>query len=108
MSIKYNEYLLLELFNSEPLIIDREAEIYKYQIKGEMGFELTLYFSVYDQYATVRLGCKELKKPIFEVDMENVVEIRAGKEKISFFKQESQEPVFQVRISPSFMLDISL
>lgn len=108
MAIKYDEYLLLELFCSEPLIIDAEAEIYKYQIKDKLGFELILYFSVYDQYATARLEHKGIDKPIFEVELKNVQEIRADKEKLSFFRQESNEPVFQVMILPSFMLDLSL
>lgn len=108
MAIKYDEYLLLELFCSEPIIIDAEAEIYKYQIQDKIGFELTLYFSVYDQYATVRLEYRGIVKPIFEVELKNVQEIRADKEKLSFFRQKGNEPVFQIIILPSFMLDLSL
>jgi hypothetical protein len=108
VAIKYDEYLLLELFCSEPIIIDVEAEIYKYQFKDKVGFELTLYFSVYDQYATARLEHNGMERPIFEVELKNVQEIRADKEKLSFFRQENNEPVFQVMILPSFMLDLSL
>ncbi|UFJ41429.1 hypothetical protein LOK74_02515 [Brevibacillus humidisoli] len=108
MSIKFDEYLLLELFESEPIIIDSEAEIYKYQKKDNIGLAIILYFSVYDQYATVRLEHKDIIKPLFEVEINNLRLIDADNEKISLFKQESKEPAIQIIISPSFMLDISL
>ncbi|MDP4095828.1 hypothetical protein OIN60_03360 [Paenibacillus sp. P96] len=108
MAIKYDEYLLLELFCSEPIIIDADAEIYSYRIKDKIGFELTLYFSVYDQFATARLEYKGKDRPIFEVELNNVQEIKADKEKLSFFRQDTNEPVFQIMILPSFMLDLNL
>ncbi|MCY7478755.1 hypothetical protein [Paenibacillus larvae] len=107
MAIKYNAHSILELFNSEPIVIDSEAEIYKYQINDKAGFELILYFSVYDQNVTVRLEHKGLENPIFDVEIKNVKEIKADREKLVFFKQEKYEPAIQVIISPSFMLDFS-
>ncbi|BCB02174.1 hypothetical protein [Bacillus sp. KH172YL63] len=108
MAIKYNEYLMLELFNSEPIIIDREAEIYKYQMQGFLGLELAFSFSVYDQYVTIRLDHNQLQNPLYDIEIQNVEEIRVEKSKLIVLKQQSKEPVIELNITPNFMLDLSI
>lgn len=108
MAIKYDEFLLLELFNSEPIIIDREAEIYKYQIQGSLGLELAVSFSVYDQYVTIRLDHFQLQNPLYDIDIQNVEEIKVENSKLIVIKQQSKEPVIEVKFTPNFMIDLCI
>ncbi|WP_047982070.1 hypothetical protein [Ornithinibacillus contaminans] len=108
MAINYDEYLLLELFNSEPIIIDREAEIYKYQMQGSQGLELAFSFSVYDQYVTIRLNHDQLQNPLYDIEIQNVGEIRVEKSKLIVLKQQSKEQVIEVEVTPNFMIDLSI
>lgn len=107
MSIEFDEYQLIELFESEPTIIDKEAEIYQYQLKDKLGLELFLYFSVYDQYVAIRLEHRELGIPIYDVEVKNVEEIRADNVKLLVIKQ-NQDQVAEIMLKPNFNLGLSL
>ncbi len=108
MAIKYDEYLLLELFNSEPIIIDKEAEIYKHKMQGPLGLEISFSFSVYDQYATIRLDHNQLQNPIYDIEIQNVEEIRVENAKLLVIKQQSKEPVIEIKVTPNFMIDLCI
>ncbi|NLZ49193.1 MAG: hypothetical protein GX895_10505 [Clostridiales bacterium] len=60
MYIKYDEYEMLELFNSEPISIGSVEEgelIYSY--KDNQDFSITLFMNVYAQLAELTLSYKE-------------------------------------------------
>lgn len=108
MAIKYDEYLLLEIFNSEPIIIDKEAEIYKYKMQGPLGLEIAFSFSVYDQYVTIRLDNKHLQNSLYDIEIQNVEELRVENAKLLIIKQQSKEPVIEVTVTPNFMIDLCI
>ncbi|KMY31474.1 hypothetical protein ACZ11_04350 [Lysinibacillus xylanilyticus] len=108
MALKYNEYLLLELFNSEPILIDKEAEIYKYKMQDPLGLEIAFSFSAYDQYATIRLDHKQLQNPLYDIEIHNVEEIRVENAKLLIIKQKNKEAVIEVKVTPNFMIDLCI
>ena len=106
MSLTYDGYELLELFCSEPNIIDKDAEIFTYNFEDKHGFLFKLYFSVYDERATVRLENKDLENPVFDIELSNVKKIKADSEKLSIYLREDKE--VRIYFKPSFTLDIDL
>ncbi|MCI1696856.1 hypothetical protein [Aneurinibacillus aneurinilyticus] len=107
MSIRFDEYKLLELFGNEPKVIDEEAEIYVYSTGYVDEFLFELYFSTYDERVSVRLEYKNLSNPIFEVGLDNISRIICDEEKIEFCR-DIENPVLRIYIRPSVTLDIDL
>ncbi|MEK4171447.1 hypothetical protein MHI22_07740 [Lysinibacillus sp. FSL L8-0312] len=108
MAIKYDEYLLLEIFNSEPIIIDKEAEIYKYKMQDSLGLEIAFSFSVYDQYVTIRLDNKQLQNPLYDIEIQDVEEIRVENVKLLIIKQQNKEPAIEIKVKPNFMINLCI
>ncbi|AUM95030.1 MULTISPECIES: hypothetical protein [Clostridium] len=74
MYIKYDEFELLELFNSEPISIGNiEAGELIYSNKDDKGFSITLFISVYEQLAELTISYK--KNVIFDCKLKNVISI---------------------------------
>lgn len=105
MVIKYDEYALLELFCSEPIVIERDAEIFQYQKNDSFGFKLTIYFSAYDQSATVSLEHEHLERPLYDIALKHVTAIRANKNKLSIYLS-NEEKVIEISFEPNFIMDI--
>ncbi|CAM2895963.1 hypothetical protein HAHI6034_01735 [Hathewaya histolytica] len=102
MYIKYDEYEMFELFNSEPVSIGSVEEgelIYSY--KDNQDFSVTLFMNVYAQLAELTLSYKEniifnskLKevKTIEKVDGVLIIHISDGKRiRLKFYPQVGVE-----------------
>ncbi|MDA7028017.1 hypothetical protein PJ311_15700 [Bacillus sp. CLL-7-23] len=76
MFIKYDEYELLELFESEPDSIadDPDAGILIYSYKDNQDFELILTLDVYQ--LTCSLGITYKDFIVFSADFQNVTSIK--------------------------------
>ncbi len=55
-------------------------------MQGPLGFEIAFSFSVYDQYATIRLDNKQLQNPLYDIEIQNVEEIRVENAKLLIIK----------------------
>lgn len=107
MYINYNEYELLELFCSEPNVIDKNAGIFLYNTKDKFGFKFALYFSIYDKQVTIRLSHNDLANPIFDISLNDVGKIGADSERLCIYRK-SNNPIVVVYFKPSFTLAIEL
>jgi len=76
VSIKYDEYDLLELFGSFPIMLcdDYDVGIYYYSYTDSCGLEVSLNFSVYEQKCGMGLSINNICH--FEIDLSNVVYLR--------------------------------
>jgi hypothetical protein len=74
MYIKYDEYELIELFNSEPISIGsiEEGELI-YSNKDNKDFSITLFINVYAQIAELTLSYKN--NAVFNCKLKKVVSI---------------------------------
>lgn len=106
MFIKYDKYDLLEIFESEPVVIDKDALIFKYQIENTLGFNFSLYFSAYDRSAVITLKYNSIANPIFDIDINKITEIVAINEKLIINCENHK--VIAVLFKPNFSLDIDL
>ncbi|GAC43357.1 hypothetical protein [Paenibacillus popilliae] len=107
MSIRFDEYKLLEIFCNEPKILVEEAEIYLYSTGYVKDFLFELYFSTFDEHVSVRLEHKHLVNPIFDIGLDNISTIRCDEEKIELCRDE-ENPVLRIYMKPSVTLDIDL
>lgn len=107
MYINYDEYELLELFCSDPNVIDKDAGIFLYDTKDKFGFKFTLYFSIYDRQVAIRLSHNDLINPIFDIALTDVEKIEADSEKLSIYRKSHNLKVV-VYFKPNFTLAIEL
>jgi hypothetical protein len=56
----------------------------------------------------IRLDHNQLQNPLYDIEIQNVEEIRVEKSKLIVLKQQSKEPVIELNITPNFMLDLSI
>lgn len=99
MTIKYEEYALLEFFCGFPEVLDEIAEVYQYFYRDKVGHIFSLYISTFDDIAVLKLKHKKLKDPLFSLCLEDVYEIEADKEKLTVI--DAGKPFVQVRLRPS-------
>lgn len=105
MFIKYDEFELLELFTNEPKEIDgKDAGIFVYKIDDDNGFQFTMYISVYENLCCLTLKHKNLEKPIFDFEIQNVIQITT-KESAVMIKQEGKDEMIVMHFMPNFSLD---
>ncbi|OYD07408.1 hypothetical protein [Paludifilum halophilum] len=100
----YDEYELLELFCSEPKVIDQEVGIYEYQMSSETGHTFTLYFSIHEETVIITLSHNKLMNPIFDISLKEVEKIKADSEKLVFTRND--KPTVMMYVKPSFTLEI--
>ena len=103
MSIKFQKYELLELFENFPKIIDEEAHIYLYSKKSEYGFELELFISQYEGTCIVTLYFEQNKRwTLYDFKINDVVELKVDENKLSIIKESEKsiiiyfKPIFQL------------
>ncbi|MBD1372160.1 hypothetical protein IC620_07265 [Hazenella sp. IB182357] len=104
MCIEYDEYNLLELFCSEPLIIDEEARIYRYETIDAVGFIFTLSFWGYEKNAFIRLEYQNLVNPIYDLQFKNVTRLKVDDEKLTIYQDEQAK--VRVYFKPNFTLEL--
>ena len=110
MSNLFNDYELLELFGSEPKIVDEEAKIFQYLAQDNYGFSLTLFISVFEEYIVLRLEHESLTNPIFDIEIKDIIKIKGNGEKIIFvYKADGiGEKNAKIYFKPNFTLDVDL
>jgi hypothetical protein len=99
--IEYQEYELLELFESEPIVINKDACIYTYKHTDKFEFRLELYFSAYDQCYSISLWYKNFANSLFDIGFNNVKKIVCQKDKL-IIEQENKEKDAVVYFTPTY------
>lgn len=102
----YDKYQLLELFESEPKVMDENAEIYLYSTLNKYGFKLDLYLSTYDMNVVITLKYKEINYPIFDISLSEVTKVDVSYKKLSVYKNNGIDPVVVISFEPNFRLYI--
>ncbi|UQZ47912.1 hypothetical protein M1D69_01120 [Bacillus sp. PK3-037] len=76
MFTTYNEYDLLELFESEPISVSSDplAEVFMYSIQDMKGYKLILTMDVYALECNLSLAFNELL--VFESKFKNVTQLK--------------------------------
>ncbi|HEV2601617.1 MAG TPA: hypothetical protein VGT41_04920 [Candidatus Babeliales bacterium] len=114
----YERYTFLEFFDREE-VIELEASILRYIMFLEDGSIFSLYFSLHEGYAAIKLGFNNTDKSIFEISINGLNRISCTDDSLCFFKRSKdipfpyqdlqlKEPFLIVRVKPtvSFQCDI--
>ena len=88
-----DKYELLELFESEPKIIDEEAGEYEYKKEDVFGFTLEMAIFLYDAHCSLTLKHKALKYPIFDLGFDKIDYIKCKDEKLFIHQAGSKKDV---------------
>ncbi|MFD1425586.1 hypothetical protein [Kroppenstedtia sanguinis] len=93
--IKYNEYELLELFESEPEPLhEEEAGMLYYTHKDHHGFEAVMYISIYENYCRLSVSHENLEKPIFQLELHEVQSIKGKEDRLIITRKGKENIVF--------------
>lgn len=77
MFIKYDEYDLLEFFETEPdYIIDEETGKLMYVKEDKYGMKMIFHMDVYEQTCSVSINYREYTSSIIEYSVKSVTRIR--------------------------------
>ena len=106
MFIEYDEYELLELFESKAVsIYDEEAGKYMYVKTDKYGMKLILHIDVYEQTCSLSLTYEKYTKAIFEIN-ETAVKRLIKKEATLEVVNNLDESVLKVYFRPNFSIKI--
>lgn len=104
MDIKYDEYELLELFESEPEdFLIEGAGVYLYRKIDSLGFKLIMIMSVYEN--TVNLSLSYNEECVFDVNMESVERVYIHNDILHIQCSEEKKEI-EVRFKPHFAIYI--
>lgn len=98
-----DQYDLLELFESEPKIIDEQICIYEYKKQDSHGFIFTMYLNYYDEFCSLTLEHKNLKTPIFDLRYNNVNNIEAKNDNL-VINQTNKYQKIVIYFKPNYTL----
>ena len=102
MFIKYDEYELLELFESEPIAIsDKEAGMFIYTKTDKNSVKIVLSISVYERECILSLSLKE--RLLFEIQL-NRVEYLASENKCLRIHQSNSTHEHLIHFEPSIFI----
>ncbi|WP_226675723.1 hypothetical protein [Rossellomorea aquimaris] len=102
MFIKYDEYELLELFESEPTpIFEEEQGILQYSKVDDAGIQLIFTMSVYECRCKFSLYLKKLEARLVEFEFNNVAALTKSEEKLLIYTEENNDP-FTIFFKPRF------
>lgn len=101
--MRYREHDLLELFESEPNIIDEEAGIYIYKRTNEYGFTFVFYFSMCEGRCIITLMYQNFINPIYDMVFDDVQEIECSEERL-IIKQKNKTESIIVYFKPNYSL----
>ncbi|MFC4597666.1 hypothetical protein [Cohnella hongkongensis] len=100
MFTSYNEYELLEIFESEPVAIgESEAGMFICRKEDAFGFKLTMTVSIYERECLLALTYPNLKAPIFDLKL---VEVQKISTKNAVLNIDYCEKTISIRFNPSF------
>ncbi|MES9700999.1 hypothetical protein ABWK42_28160 [Bacillus sp. JJ927] len=104
MHIQYDEYELLEIFESEPEdYFIPGAGVYRYSKMDNLGFELVMIMSYYED--TVKLKMLYKDKRIFETNIESVKRVYSRNDTL-YIQCTNEKKVLEVRFKPHFTINI--
>ncbi|EEG76139.1 conserved hypothetical protein [Dethiobacter alkaliphilus AHT 1] len=104
MFIQYDEYELLELFESEPILIaEKEAGMFIYSLSNALGFKLVMSLSVYENQCNVSLSYVD--DIIFDIQLSNVKSMKSDGKQIRINRKENKIDVI-IGFKPNFSLRI--
>lgn len=102
MIIKYDEYEMLELFESEPTpIFEEEQGIFQYKKEDEAGIQLIFIMSIYERQCRFSLNIKKLESRLVEFELNNLVELAKSEERLLLYTKEARDP-FIINFNPIF------
>lgn len=100
----YDEYELLELFESEPEEIHQEgAGFYMYNKVDKLGFQLLLYISHYEKKCGISLSNDMYNWTIFEFELYHIESIRNENECLKI-RGNSGKTEVDIQCKPHFSL----
>src|SRR3989304_6662992 len=80
---KYNEYDLLELFESEPKqLYEEDVGIYTYSKEDQYGFTFIFYLSIHEGTSILSLLHKDLKYPIFDLTFHDIEDVECKENRL--------------------------
>ncbi|PFJ14639.1 hypothetical protein COD67_23210 [Bacillus cereus] len=104
MHVQYDEYELLEIFESEPEdFITPGAGVYRYCKMDKLGFKLNMIVSYYED--TVQLDIVYKERYIFETKMESVKRIYTRNDSLYIQGTEEKKKI-EVKFKPHFTVKI--
>ncbi len=100
----YDEYELLELFESEPEELYQEgAGFYMYKKVDKLGFQLLLFISYYGKECTISLSNDEYNWTIFDFELHHIESIRNENECLKI-RGNSGKTEIDIQCKPHFSL----
>jgi hypothetical protein len=106
MFIQYDEYELLELFESEPVTIgEKEAGMFIYSKTDSFSVELVMTFSIYEKKCKLSLNHLNYATPIFDVKLRDVERIICNNKQLKIQRNNS-EMCIEVTFKPNFSINI--
>lgn len=107
---------MIEIFESEPHVLDEEADIFKYSRTDRFGFTLSLYLSAFEESTVVTLKHRDLSQALFDHILQDVVELVCKEDDSLHFYRDSDlqpinpdlapEPVLTVLTKPHFRIEV--
>ena len=88
--MKYDEYELLEMFESEPIFLaTKEAGLYRYSYIGKNNVKIVLYISVYENECDISLYLHE--NPLFKAELTDVEFIRQDENRLRIHQNNADK-----------------
>ena len=105
MSIDYEAYELLNIFENEPYTPQEGSGIFSYKtLSDKNGFIFLLDFSDYENIGNITLRHSGCVDDIFSIDLENLTAIKANDEKMDLFSIDKSNPFITVYFKPGYSL----
>jgi hypothetical protein len=93
MFIKYDEYELIELFESEPTpIFEEEQGIFQYSKEDNAGIQLIFTLLVYESRCQISLNLKKFESRLVEFEFNNVSKFAKSEGRLLIYTEENTEP----------------
>lgn len=100
----YDEYELLELFESEPEeLFEEGAGFYMYKKTDELGFQILLYISYYEDMCSVSLSNDKYSWTIFEFELYFIESIKNESDCLKI-RGDSGKIEIDIQFKPHFSL----
>lgn len=114
-SIDYDYYRLIEIFESEPRVLDEEVHIFQFSKADRFGFTLSLHLSALEDTAIVTLMHRDLPYALFDHILHDVVKLVCkDDDSLRFYRAHDlpvahpdlvPEPVLTVLTKPHFRIE---
>ena len=102
MFIQFSEYDLLELFETEPVLIgEYEAGMCIYSKTDDFGFKLVLTISVYENECLISLNHQSYSVPIVDFKLKDVMKISRNDNRL-IIQCDDRKKQLEVLFKPNF------